>query len=919
MGFSSDTVAVGVQRSQWGNTANDYILDDVVCNGRETRITQCQQNRFQDDCSGREVAGVVCFAPKTIALIGGHHEGVVHVFGVPLATTNWGVSESAVVCNQLFGKSLGRNITPIITFRTTVNASQCIFSSISCLGTENGLHKCQLQVSSTCSSFTRIPYVACDKCNQSYLRTMLQNLNLQGNVNNQYQTIRGALVNLTSDCRNWTCSEVGKNPYPEFCKVLTFLKYAETLLQGSKEQNRKIVVLNTKINYGGMLKHQYLKETFLDLRNHISKLGNGVGDSQRKLSSYFANLAKFDQTKLNTDINALMKSWDEMSDALKVKNSLLKIRMRKLVNYAMKVNFYHKINLTTDLVLQTVSLLFTHISGISDIADRDFALRQTNVKLAKLRLQRKRLGNNLGNLATELQKIVSNIQAKTISNYENYRAVNTFFKAVKVHNFTSNKIKIFLGEYKKFDPAIDKIKLAELDETLTYVIENVCSTLKANASIAGNVTSGKEVAEDLCYRVKVTVKEIIEHYSNFVDYEIDLIKKFAELARSKMAEDGAKQLSKALKYAVNDKIVRLITQHKLFLLLQEKKRNLIKELCSYITYMNHGVEKPFCKSLINNPDSHVIDKLINYRTNVDMCANQVVGSETVVSIPVSSNSGNRNFSDEISGMLHLSDILEQGNGSYKTEGETVFQVPNEKWLMKNGWINSHFKGPFFIKKFEIFLPPSNTKYKYIVEADAMPLINKLGNVSYIFTKEPHVSLNYHENDGHILNCKDSLTPYYTDNCQQKVKPICVNRPGDFRGPLFPVATASWKLKIKSKVEHPLIFSTTRFYVKARIQLCHSKSHSFPKRSISEEPVQQLYQDPSACCSTMGQYYDQEILIAGDARNPCKPCPKHSVPRLNGFFCEKCPQDYKRSNKSFYGCECDTTYFNDANDTSLCRQ
>ena len=888
-----------------------------MCNGLETQVTQCQQRRFQDNCSGREVAGVVCFPPKTIALIGGHHEGVVHALGVPLATTNWGVSESVVVCNQLFGESVGRNIIPTTTYRTTINQSQCIFSSISCLGTETGLHRCPFRVNSTCSSVTRIPYVVCDKCNQSYLRTMLQNLNLQGSVNNQYQMIQGALVNLTSDCRNWTCSEVGKNPYPEFCKVLTFLKYAQTLLQGSKEQNRKIIVLNTKMNYGGMLKHQYFKETFLDLRNHISNLGNGVGDSQRKLSSYFENLAKFDQTKLNIDINALMKSWDEIVDALKTKNSLLKIRMGKLVNYALKVNFYHKINLNTDLVLQTISLLFTHISGISDIADRAFALRQTNEKLAKVRLQSNRLGNNFGNLATKLQKIVSNIHAKTISNYQNYRAVNTFFKTVKVNNFTSNKIKIFLGEYKKFDPAIDKIKIAELDETLSYVIENVCSILKANASIAGTGISGKEAAEDLCYRVKVNVKEILEHYSNFVDYEIDLIKKFAELARSKMAEDGAKQLSKVLKYAINDKTVRLITQHKLFLLLQEKKRNLIKELCSYITYANHGIGEPFCKSLNKYANLHVIDKLINYRTNVDMCANQVVGNPTVVSIPVSIHSGNRTFSDEISGTLHLSDILEQGNGSYKTEGETVFQVPNEKWLIKNGWINSHFKGPFFIKKFEIFLPPSNTKYKYIVEADAMPLINKLGNVSYIFAKEPHVSLNYFENDGHILNCKDSLTPYYTDNCQLKIKPICVNRPGDFRGPLFPVATASWKLKIKSKVEHPLIFSTTRFYVKARIQLCHSKSHSFPKRSILDKPVKQLNQDPSACCSTMGQYYDQEILIAGDARNPCKSCPKYSVPRLNGFFCEKCPQGYKRSNKSFYGCECDTTHFK--NGTNLCRQ
>ena len=121
---------------------------------------------------------------------------------------------------------------------------------------------------------------------------------------------------------------------------------------------------------------------------------------------------------------------------------------------------------------------------------------------------------------------------------------------------------------------------------------------------------------------------------------------------------------------------------------------------------------------------------------------------------------------------------------------------------------------FTFSKLEIFLPPLNTKYKYIVETDAMSLSNKLGNVSYILTKAPHVSCNYHEKDGHILNCKDSLTPYYTDNCQRKIKPICVNMPGDFKGPLYPVVAASWKLRIKSKVEYPLFFSSTRFYVKA---------------------------------------------------------------------------------------------------------
>lgn len=66
-------------------------------------------------------------------------------------------------------------------------------------------------------------------------------------------------------------------------------------------------------------------------------------------------------------------------------------------------------------------------------------------------------------------------------------------------------------------------------------------------------------------------------------------------------------------------------------------------------------------------------------------------------------------------------------------------MPNKKWLIKNGWVNVHSKEPFFIKKLEIFLPPSNAKHKYIVETDAMSLSNELGNVSFIFTKVPYVS------------------------------------------------------------------------------------------------------------------------------------------------------------------------------------
>ena len=54
------------------------------------------------------------------------------------------------------------------------------------------------------------------------------------------------------------------------------------------------------------------------------------------------NLAKFDQNKSSINIKALMKSQDEMVDAVIAKYYLLKITMKKFINYVLKVNFGDK-------------------------------------------------------------------------------------------------------------------------------------------------------------------------------------------------------------------------------------------------------------------------------------------------------------------------------------------------------------------------------------------------------------------------------------------------------------------------------------------------------------------------------------------------------------------------------------------------
>ena len=57
LGFSGAERAT--QQGEFGSGSNYFAMDDVVCSGSEARIQDCEYNEF-DDCSGAELAGVVC-------------------------------------------------------------------------------------------------------------------------------------------------------------------------------------------------------------------------------------------------------------------------------------------------------------------------------------------------------------------------------------------------------------------------------------------------------------------------------------------------------------------------------------------------------------------------------------------------------------------------------------------------------------------------------------------------------------------------------------------------------------------------------------------------------------------------------------------------------------------------------------------
>ena len=51
--------AKATTKSRYGNTEDNFIMDDVVCKGTESSLEECSYNT-KDNCGGEEGAGVIC-------------------------------------------------------------------------------------------------------------------------------------------------------------------------------------------------------------------------------------------------------------------------------------------------------------------------------------------------------------------------------------------------------------------------------------------------------------------------------------------------------------------------------------------------------------------------------------------------------------------------------------------------------------------------------------------------------------------------------------------------------------------------------------------------------------------------------------------------------------------------------------------
>merc|ERR1711892_405105 len=159
LGYKS---GIPTTKSKFGKVPDDYILDDVMCDGTERSLFDCNHQE-RDNCGRNEGAGVICSRSsgkksKTtertphefsdIELRGGSNrrEGNLFLKGKPVCDDKWDRNDATVACRML-GFSSG---IPTTKSKFGSVPSKHILDDVMCDGSETSLFDCKHQKRDNC-------------------------------------------------------------------------------------------------------------------------------------------------------------------------------------------------------------------------------------------------------------------------------------------------------------------------------------------------------------------------------------------------------------------------------------------------------------------------------------------------------------------------------------------------------------------------------------------------------------------------------------------------------------------------------------------------------------------------------------------------------------------------------------------------
>ncbi|XP_066929819.1 uncharacterized protein [Clytia hemisphaerica] len=889
-------------------TTVGHVLSDIQCNKQDIRLSACRSG-FSKNCAN--VAGVACLKKYAFDLeCNGCKLKAMDEFVISTRQKPWTSKETNVLCMQKYGVPYGRHKE--ISVKGTL--TKCLISDVRCKVTEHDLRRCAYQFSTKCplKPFYHIE-VECLTSKSTDLIEIIKIVDTStGHRKTQYDSVIKALSRLESKYGHWNCTKdsTGKG-INEYCATKSTLERLGNLLK--PRQKKLVIPLKTNYASSVMLLDKRSKERFSDLRKQINELAVRTTKYQISLQGHFQNLSSFQRNKIELKLNKRLLPWEVTLKILfESKVNTLEVQLDELKKMAKEVNEKELAESAIDTVLSIVSSLFSFVDVFSGDSKASIAISATKAsldlfskakqsanKISQIKADSKRIRYFSGEME-KLTKILTKFEKNWVSKNQKLDRARVFLFNIKANkeNYDETSASYFLNEFSTMGRPISAIDLNELSIILDNIVGGLCDIITGSTSSYAASAVHSESEQGLCAESKKSIGAVIKVMESINGNGVAMSDALVNLAELKLQQSSAHQLSEILKGDLKHHLHVQLSQVLSIILTKIQKRDLIDEACNKITYLNEGQEQNFCTNLKINPDRESdLDLLMGYEVR-DKTINP---DQRKVLIPVSASM----FPNQINGTIDINELLQKKkNSEWKTSGEILFQIPGEGWMAENGWIEKGDQGPFFIKRFEIFLPPQHPKgsgYKapFQVESKIEMLKNTVNGKEYTFDDSTIFSFKYQDNINPLF-CKESqrFRPYHT--CPgDKEYSVCVSQEGVLPGPFYPTTESTWKISVRSKYELPKVFSASSFHLYARIEIWSSskRDHLGKLRGSKRRKRDRLANGPSCC--PQNQYYDIKVEVKAAAENPCKPCPS-GTPRIGGYFCENCPPGMEPG-QDVYGC------------------
>ena len=683
-----------------------------------------------------------------------------------------------------------------------------IMTEVGCSGSESQISACPFKTynNEDCSR-SQVAGVKCAKCTQTNLLDIVNTVIVGATVEESKLSIETAMDKLTADCYPWDCSK--RTPdYPEYCLVKSFLREARDIVGRDFKKNQ----VSLQFNAGELLSHAYTKESNSKIIAELDRISAQMENFQTELADYFATMADFDKTKATADHYYYRGVWATQKNTMDTLSLEVGDQLGDLFITAFVVQTANLVELTTQVAFAIASMAtpLDAVLNTGEMFEKVNEIMDYMAELANAGVDLIHLKYVFEDVLPEFEKLAEEFKVNLESNLDTYQNISRILSIDSADELTEEDADLFLDAYNNYSPAITAEQLARYQVLLDQTVESPCAIVQDDSQLVAAMI--RMFVVEMCPELQQNVEVLKALLESQADVQFDIMDSFADIARAKVAERSARELSKVFGRGSMEVLQGAVATKNSLVVYQTHKTQLINDACDTIKYMNYGVEQSFCDTARKNTDGD-IGHLVSYNYEQDIQCHASRSRSAVFKIPAVTRHGNETIPE---GTLDLGQLMKSK--------PVLFRIPSLQWLRDNEWVTENEPGPFFVKQLELYPLPDLGATTVTTSSSFSLNKNVLNGEEIFFDRSLIATFSQQENFVNCHNPPELPSPYDVVNCD-KYATTCRTALGEFGpGKIYPSLIGSqWSVKFDLPVIPKMPYPKTPFHLKVFATICNVKT------------------------------------------------------------------------------------------------